>query len=423
VPVAEDCHVAAQYPDANYNGQILPAGVYLVSWQKLWTYLKFNLDGICDVVSAKLYLYCTQDRYPFRPTIACNGHLNSGWSESTLTWNTRPAGDGTQLTQSIAIKNTWQVWDVTSWAQNHENSTVTFILHGIAGQLRRADYASKEYTDPALMPYLEVWGNYEIVPIEPFTQEDESICPKFILYDPLGVESYQKLETKTELQCKTHFQFESEGSCLIAFKTGFDLWLSETIRLTDTYYSSPIPDAEHNGFGGDTLVADIFKTKTRISGYYRAGAYWHSWKIDVELLEHSTKPGVFQWARVDLDAETAALIPDMREQVGPVHYPIDLGPGQFERSLEKELGIGFKWYLGFGVNYEASVGIFYAQKIKFKVMFTFTVELETSLAIASTLYLKDFENPMQFECNEPTGYSIPGWLHLHPQEYVFWFNY
>jgi hypothetical protein len=77
----------------------------------------------------------------------------ASWTESTLTWNNRPARSGTGLDDKGALKaGTWAEFDVTPLVIG--NGTYTFILAGTSTD--GIDMSSREATNTAQRPQLVV---------------------------------------------------------------------------------------------------------------------------------------------------------------------------------------------------------------------------------------------------------------------------
>ena len=89
------------------------------------TFLRFAVAGVSGAVqSAKVRVYVT-DGSSNGPAIYAAG---TGWSESTLTWNNRPARVGGPLDDKGAVSTGWQEFDVTAWVSG--DGTYSFVLAG-----------------------------------------------------------------------------------------------------------------------------------------------------------------------------------------------------------------------------------------------------------------------------------------------------
>jgi hypothetical protein len=111
-------------------------------------YLKFDLGTLASVSSARLRVYAhltasdslTAVLYPVTGT----------WSESTLTWNTRPGYVSSSPLGSMTLTSTtyaWREFDVTSHVRNERNAgrrLVSFAFHSSAPSFERIDMNSSE---------------------------------------------------------------------------------------------------------------------------------------------------------------------------------------------------------------------------------------------------------------------------------------
>jgi chitodextrinase len=115
------------------------------------SYLKFSLSGITGTVqSAKLHIYDSNDATNNGPAVYA---APSSWTETGITWSSRPARTGVPSDNKVAIaKETWVEYDVAPLVTS--NGDVTFVLVGDSTD--GANFASKEYGDPSKKPQLEV---------------------------------------------------------------------------------------------------------------------------------------------------------------------------------------------------------------------------------------------------------------------------
>lgn len=118
-PVA-DAQVASGNPATNYGSS---TSMYVQSAtsgfgnERAW--LRFDLSGLpagATVSAARLKLYQWRPAGTALP-VEVRGSGDTGWSESTITWNSQPAFDATVLdTQSISAAGTWYTWNLGSYA-------------------------------------------------------------------------------------------------------------------------------------------------------------------------------------------------------------------------------------------------------------------------------------------------------------------
>src|SRR5262249_12002749 len=89
------------------------------------TYIRFTVGGISGAVqSAKVRVYVT-DGSSNGPAIYATG---VAWSETSITWNNRPARVGGPLDDKGAVATGWQEFDVTPWVSG--NGAYSFVLAG-----------------------------------------------------------------------------------------------------------------------------------------------------------------------------------------------------------------------------------------------------------------------------------------------------
>jgi chitodextrinase len=114
------------------------------------SYLKFTVSGLASPVqSAKLRLYAfsgTADG----PAVYTTG---TGWSESGVTWNNRPAStSGATDDKGTIATNSWVEYNVAPFVQG--NGTYSFRL--ATSSTDGVDIRSREFTDATLRPQLVV---------------------------------------------------------------------------------------------------------------------------------------------------------------------------------------------------------------------------------------------------------------------------
>jgi len=130
-------------------------------------YLKFDLTALPvgrAIASAKLYLYCVAAN----PTsyIQLNAHeTGDSWSEGTITWNNAPAvGALAASNMTVGNINQFYSWSLTSYTQTQYSgdkvlSVVVKLPLDDPSQVNpnySKDFASKENTNTAIRPYLEI---------------------------------------------------------------------------------------------------------------------------------------------------------------------------------------------------------------------------------------------------------------------------
>lgn len=108
-------------------------------------YLKFDIRGLTgEVASARLRLFVENGSTGSGGALATTSR--TGWSESTLTWETRPAVDGPALTTlPAATRGSWVEADVTSAITG--NGVVSFAISPTSHD--GTEYSSREGRQPA----------------------------------------------------------------------------------------------------------------------------------------------------------------------------------------------------------------------------------------------------------------------------------
>jgi unsaturated chondroitin disaccharide hydrolase len=102
--------------------------------REIW--LKFDLSGVPSIASGKLRVFGRIDSSTETPTVAAYSAGNTIWTETALTWATRPAAGTTALaTQTIATSTQkWYEWDLTSFLQAEKaagRNVVTLVLRSL----------------------------------------------------------------------------------------------------------------------------------------------------------------------------------------------------------------------------------------------------------------------------------------------------
>jgi hypothetical protein len=120
-----DARVSEANPTANYGG-ITGLSVKGGTSSDFETVIRFKLSGVGDrVYRARLYLYA-YDPSVDGPSIY---ETSPSWSESGVTWNTRPAPIGGSLGNYGPIAdNSWIAYDVTAAIDG--NGYVAFVIRG-----------------------------------------------------------------------------------------------------------------------------------------------------------------------------------------------------------------------------------------------------------------------------------------------------
>jgi hypothetical protein len=144
----EDTYVDSGYADINYG-----SANNLDALSSQWIYIKFNLTKVPSgqtINSANLSLYDYSTTYA---TVFVYEVSNQTWIEETNTWNNKPSVGSSIGSKTVSL--TWVFWNVTSWVSNQYNagnSNVSFMLNSSFSEY----FYSKEYTNTALRPYLNI---------------------------------------------------------------------------------------------------------------------------------------------------------------------------------------------------------------------------------------------------------------------------
>ncbi|HDM78628.1 MAG TPA: DNRLRE domain-containing protein [Deltaproteobacteria bacterium] len=136
------------------------------------SYLKFDLSDVDDsgICSAKLYLYEIDSGYTNRAeTIELYAGSHDNWNEQTP-FPQLPTTSGGYITRASYPANwyDWMTWDLSSYdfTQDLQDNYLTLILEINSGGLwNMTAWASSEYPDQSLSPYLQISTN--AVPLPP----------------------------------------------------------------------------------------------------------------------------------------------------------------------------------------------------------------------------------------------------------------
>jgi endoglucanase len=125
--------------------------------REIW--LKFDLSSVANVSSAKLRIWGRIDSATDRPTVGVYSSSNTSWSESGLTWNTRPAAGTTALATQVIATSTqkYYEWDLTSFLAAEKaagRNVVTLVLRSLTTTTPHMIFSSDELgTNP---PQLQI---------------------------------------------------------------------------------------------------------------------------------------------------------------------------------------------------------------------------------------------------------------------------
>ena len=154
----DDTYAKVASPDQNTGGEIklqLRSSAS-TSWSRI-SYLKYTVSGISDpVTSAKLKIYSTT----LDASVEAYAVSDTSWTESTLTWNNRPA-TGILLGTGTGTPNAWFEIDVTGYVTG--DGIFSFALDELSNAL--GQISSKEGGSPVELEITVNGGT----PVTPFT--------------------------------------------------------------------------------------------------------------------------------------------------------------------------------------------------------------------------------------------------------------
>jgi glucose/arabinose dehydrogenase len=123
------------YADQNFGSstelQLKKAAAGSGSNREIW--FKFDLSTAATISAAKLRVWGRIDSTTETAAVSAYSSTNTGWSESTLTWNNRPAA-GTTALSSVTVATSTQKWyelDVTNFLKSEKalgHNLVTLVL-------------------------------------------------------------------------------------------------------------------------------------------------------------------------------------------------------------------------------------------------------------------------------------------------------
>ena len=155
---SEDSWVYSFAPNTNYGSDTgVATDIHNMSFAG-FTYFKFTLPALKNEIiqSATLHLYQWNGAgYGEGPT-AVQLFSNNDWSETTITWNNSPEGTGTGLAACSDghSHQGWSSWTFP-WNPAHGRTFTLRVAENSSGDQSHWWY-SKEYSDTALRPYLEI---------------------------------------------------------------------------------------------------------------------------------------------------------------------------------------------------------------------------------------------------------------------------
>jgi hypothetical protein len=117
-----------------------------------WTYLKFDTSGAPTASSVKLRLFGRLSAITSTTvTTSVFASSNTSWSESSITWNSRPTTGTTALATVTMVNNSvtprWYEWDVTGYVLQERaagRDVVTLVLKNLASSTPFDTFDSSE---------------------------------------------------------------------------------------------------------------------------------------------------------------------------------------------------------------------------------------------------------------------------------------
>ena len=111
------------------------------------SYLKFPLNNLVDVVSAKLRLYGRNTESTGLTNVFVSGVENDNWTESGITWNNAPPAQ-TAIPETFGVNNEGRYYevDVTTFVKSQfaNDKIVTLMIWDTANQNRLLSFNSRE---------------------------------------------------------------------------------------------------------------------------------------------------------------------------------------------------------------------------------------------------------------------------------------
>ena len=160
VDATADAHVYSANPTTNYGTvtELYVKDAPNGDLQDRIAYIKFPVTGLGAITAAKLIVSCTSvDAGTPTPTVELRQVTSDSWTETGVTYNTRPAETGTLIQSFTAAPGVWE-FDVTAFvsAEAAGDGVVTFALKQPASQTRGVKFAARENVTATSRPVLEV---------------------------------------------------------------------------------------------------------------------------------------------------------------------------------------------------------------------------------------------------------------------------
>jgi len=152
ISASADAYVWEKTKDTNYGGNsffgnVLGTGKFLHN--SVYSFLAFDLAAISNTQSAYLWLYGGSVMGSSDVTV---WSTDTGWNENTITWNNMPDNFTQGATTAVNTAGRWYSWDVSSFVNAAEGSTLSLALTGNGNHLQI--YGSSDIGCKA--PYIRV---------------------------------------------------------------------------------------------------------------------------------------------------------------------------------------------------------------------------------------------------------------------------
>ena len=143
----EDSYIKGDYPSLNYG---LATQLNVDGSPVRIAYMKFDLTSLAGrtITSAKLRLRITGSSSSTQNIKT----ISNSWSQSTVTYNTRPALGSVVTTFVGGSSGVWKEIDLTSFVNSNKGNTVSIAIDSAGGD--GLDFYSKESSIDK--PYLQI---------------------------------------------------------------------------------------------------------------------------------------------------------------------------------------------------------------------------------------------------------------------------
>lgn len=140
VPAADATVQDGTYANTNYGAtSTLVVKKDASPWARQ-AFLKFDVGGVTgQITGAKLRLYGKHNSGTSAPSVSVYGTTTNTWTESGITWNTKPAFGAALSSVSVSTTARYYEWDVTSFVQSQVSAGAETLSFGAAMDTVPAD--------------------------------------------------------------------------------------------------------------------------------------------------------------------------------------------------------------------------------------------------------------------------------------------